>query len=98
MISTQQSLSSALTALGNTISGLGQGLLALAGKAASAQSTADAAIPESQAGTAPGDMVVFDAQGRLPAVDGSQLTNFSSPHGILPVLTIELGHGAYGPT
>ncbi|RBB36783.1 hypothetical protein DPV79_24305 [Burkholderia reimsis] len=55
---------------------------------------ADAAIPKSQAGTAPGDVAVLDANGRLPAVDGSQLTNLPSPHGILPVLTIELGHGA----
>lgn len=94
MTSPQQSLSSALTALGDSISGLAPGLWAIAGTAASAQATADAAIPKSQAGTVPGDVVVLDTNGRLPAVDGSQLTNLPSPHGILPVLTIELGHSS----
>ncbi|MBN3777341.1 hypothetical protein G3O06_07195 [Burkholderia sp. Ac-20345] len=94
MTSSQQSFSSSLTAMGNAIGGLGPGLQAIAGKAASAQTTADAAIPKSQAGTAPGDIVVLDATGRLPAVDGSQLTNLPSPHGVSPVLTIELGHSA----
>ncbi|MPV68010.1 hypothetical protein [Burkholderia sp. BE17] len=51
-------------------------------------------IPKSQIGTAPGDVVVLDANGRLPAIDGSRLTNLAAPHGILPVLTIELGHSA----
>ncbi|MDF3081483.1 hypothetical protein [Burkholderia sola] len=37
---------------------------------------------------------MLDESGRLPAIDGSQLTNLPSPHGVLPVLTIELGHGA----
>ncbi|RBB35691.1 hypothetical protein DPV79_27090 [Burkholderia reimsis] len=94
MTCSQQSLSSALTALGNAITDLGPGLQAIAAKATSAETTADAAIPKSQAGTAPGDVVVLDASGRLPAVDGSQLIDLLLPHGILPVLTIELGHGA----
>ncbi|RQY48010.1 hypothetical protein DF111_34100 [Burkholderia stagnalis] len=42
----------------------------------------------------PGDVVMLDANGRLPVVDGSQLINLAAPHGILPVLTIELGHSA----
>lgn len=45
----------------------------IAQKAANAQTTADAAIPKSLMGMAPGDVVALDAQGRLPAVDGSQL-------------------------
>ncbi|MDN7629686.1 hypothetical protein [Burkholderia cenocepacia] len=94
MTGSQQSLTSALAALGDAISGLAPGLHAIASKAASAQTTADAAIPKSQAGTAPGDVVVLDATGRLPAVDGSLLTNLPSPHGVSPVLTIELGHSA----
>ncbi|WP_133295695.1 hypothetical protein [Burkholderia reimsis] len=94
MTSPQQTLSSALTALGDAISGLGPGLQAIAGTAESAQAIAEAAIPKSQVGTVPGDVVVLDANGRLPAVDGSQLTSLPSSQGILPVLTIELGHGA----
>ncbi|MPV71497.1 hypothetical protein [Burkholderia sp. BE17] len=94
MTSSQQSLSLALSALGNAISGLGPGVRTIAGTAASAQAAAAAAIPKSQAGTAPGDVIVLDAQGRLPAVDGSQLTNLPMPHGVSPVLTIELGHSA----
>lgn len=80
--------------LAMAIANLRAGLQAIASKAENAQATADAAIPKSQAGAAPGDVVMLDANGRLPAVDGSQLTNLPSPHGVSPVLTIELGHSA----
>ncbi|WP_175948097.1 hypothetical protein [Burkholderia pyrrocinia] len=90
----QQAFSSALIALGNAITALSPGLQAIAEKATSAEATAEAAIPKSQEGTAPGDVIVLDANGRLPAIDGSQLTNLPSPYGILPVLTIELGHSS----
>ncbi|KVC72108.1 hypothetical protein [Burkholderia ubonensis] len=90
--SQQQPLSLLNNNLAIAIANLRAGVQAAASKATSAQETADAAIPKSQAGTAPGDVVVLDANGRLPAVDGSQLTNLAAPHGILPVLTIELGH------
>ncbi|CAG2266095.1 hypothetical protein [Burkholderia sola] len=92
--SSQQTLSSALTALGDAITGLGPGLQAIASEATNAEAMAEAAIPKSLVGTAPGDVVVLDASGRLPAVDGSRLINLPSQHGVLPVLTIELGHGA----
>ncbi|KIP16368.1 hypothetical protein KY49_4598 [Burkholderia sp. MSHR3999] len=92
--SQQQPLSLLNNNLAIAIANLRAGVQAAASKAASAQETADAAIPKSQAGTAPGDVVVLDENGRLPAVDGNQLTNLAAPHGILPVLTIELGHSA----
>ncbi len=63
----------------------------IAQTAANAQATADAAIPKSLIGTAPGDVVALDAKGGLPAVDGSQLTGVVA-HSILPALIVELGH------
>ncbi|CAG9258035.1 conserved hypothetical protein [Burkholderia diffusa] len=101
MSNSRQPFSASLAALAGSVNGLAPGLQSIAANATSARSmaqsaqdTADAAIPKSLAGTAPGDVVVLDANGRLPAVDGSQLTNLPSPHGILPVLTIELGHSS----
>ncbi|KWN83447.1 hypothetical protein WM24_01650 [Burkholderia ubonensis] len=44
------------------------------------QASADAAIPKSQAGAAPGDVIVLNASGRLPAVDGSLLTNVTTSY------------------
>ncbi|WP_157003062.1 hypothetical protein [Ralstonia sp. A12] len=81
----QEQFSSTLAALNNATAGLGARLQAIA-------TTAKAAIPKSQEGTGPGDVVVLDAQGRLPAIDGSQLTNLPVPQGVSPVFTIELGH------
>ncbi|WP_439890840.1 hypothetical protein ACS7SF_17010 [Ralstonia sp. 25C] len=63
----------------------------IAQMAANAQATADAAMPKSMIGTAPGDVVALDAQARLPAVDGSQLTSVVA-HSTLPALIVELGH------
>lgn len=94
MTSSQQPLPLLNNNLAMAIANLRSGLQAIASKAANAQATADAAIPKSQAGTAPGDVVVLDANGKLPSVDGSQLTNLPSPHGVSPALTIELGHSA----
>ncbi|HDR9063678.1 TPA: hypothetical protein QDB03_005343 [Burkholderia vietnamiensis] len=100
MLNPQQPFSASLAALADAITSFAPGLQAISRTAAGAQSvatsaeaTASAAIPKSQLGTAPGDVVMLDANGRLPAVDGSQLTKLPSPHGVLPVL-IELGHGA----
>lgn len=87
MTTSQEQFSAALAALSNAVTGLAAPLQSVA-------STAKAAIPKSQEGIAPGDVVVLDAQGRLPAVDGSQLTNLPLPHGVSPVLAIELGHSA----
>lgn len=87
MTTSQDQFSAALAALNNAVAGLAAPLQSVA-------STAKAAIPKSQEGTAPGDVVVLDAQGRLPPVDGSQLTNLPLPHGVSPVLAIELGHSA----
>ncbi len=83
----QEQFSSALAGLNNAITGLTAPLQNIS-------TTAKAAIPKSQEGSGPGDVVVLDAQGRLPAVDGSQLTNLPIPHGVSPVLAIELGHSA----
>ncbi|WP_439889651.1 hypothetical protein ACS7SF_10025 [Ralstonia sp. 25C] len=83
----QEQFSAMLAALNDAVSGLAAPLQATA-------STAKAAIPKSQEGTGPGDVIVLDAQGRLPPVDGSQLTNLPLPHGVSPVLAIELGHSA----
>ncbi|WP_124597166.1 hypothetical protein [Burkholderia stagnalis] len=92
--SQQQPLSLLNNNLAMAIANLRAGVQAAASKATSAQETADAAIPKSLAGMGPGDVVMLDANGRLPVVDGSQLINLAAPHGILPVLTIELGHSA----
>ncbi|WEY37766.1 hypothetical protein [Paraburkholderia sp. SUR17] len=86
------SLSTALAALSDSITGLAPGIRSIAQTASNAQATASAAIPKAQMGTAPGDVVVLDDNGQLPALDGSQLLNLPQPHGILPVLAIELGH------
>lgn len=61
----------------------------IAQKATNAQATANAAIPKSVIGTARDDVVALDAQGRHPAVDGSQLTGVVA-HSTLPTLIIEL--------
>lgn len=45
-------------------------------------------------GTDPGNIIAIDNKGRLPALDGSLLTNLAVPVGVLPVLTIELGNSA----
>lgn len=96
MSSPSSSLSSALSALGDSIAGLGSGLKSIADKATSAQSTAqsaqetaEAAIPQSQAGTEPGDVIVLDSSGRLPAVDGSQLTGVRAS--AAPVINLTSG-------
>lgn len=65
----------------------------IAQDASNALATADAAIPKSLIGTAPGDVVALDVQGRLPAVDGSQLTGLTT-HPSLPALIFELGNNA----
>ena len=87
MAGSQQDLTAHLSSLSTAIAGVGTGVSAIA-------KTAEQAIPKSQMGTQPGDVVELDAQGRLPAVDGSLLTNLAQPHGILPVLQIELGNSA----
>jgi len=85
--------------MGDAIGDFGSGVKAIAGTASNAQSlaqsaqdTANAAISQSQTGTAPGDVVALDENGRLPAVDASQLINLPVQHATLPVLTIELGN------
>ena len=91
-MTTSSTLDDALAALTDSIVDFGHGVASIAQTAQQAQSVAEDAIPKSVVGTSPGDVVVLDQCGRLPAVDGSQLTNLPTPHASLPVLTIELGH------
>ena len=74
MSTPSSSLSASLAALTDAMAGLGTRLQSIAGAASNAQSaaqsaqeTADAAIPQSQAGTSPGYVVVLDQDGRLSA-------------------------------
>lgn len=58
MSNPSSSLSTALAALNDSITGLAPGIRSIAQTASNAQATASAAIPKAQTGTAPGDVVV----------------------------------------